>query len=437
MTADGVPYTWDAAGNLRADGVYTYAYDPEQRLVGVTAPGLDWARATTRTACAAGRRQTASPPPISSICNRNSPPCCRPAIRVARPATSTGGGTARWRQTIASPGRTYRAGMTSTACAGDGRRRAGAGGQALRPLWGTLTGDGGQPYGYSGEWWDAGPELVYLRARYLRPELGLFTGRDPWPGDVRQPGTLNGYAYGLGNPLRFTDPSGQVAAVGPECGAQDFDTWLWTQGTLLLTELGGADDLEAMAQITEKAAVHQRDWDDVLPALSGVFLGVRSSGALTLLRAGLNPDKCAGLGHEPHDCPGNSCYFGDEGFHNDFQDEHNQPWHAWGYIAQTAVPGGGARAVAAAFGLGAVANVGHEIVQSVVRYDGGWGTSWQDFVLSEAAMAIGARITAGAITPAELGRVLRASFGPAGPGSGGRLQYLEGRYGPLAGWPPQ
>ncbi len=54
-----------------------------------------------------------------------------------------------------------------------------------------LLGDGGQPYGYTGEWWDAGTELVYLRARYRRPELGVFTSRDPWPGDVRLPGKLN------------------------------------------------------------------------------------------------------------------------------------------------------------------------------------------------------------------------------------------------------
>ncbi len=71
-----------------------------------------------------------------------------------------------------------------------------------------LVGDGGQPYGYSGEWWDAETGLVYLRARYLRPALGVFTSRDPWPGDGRRPGTLNGYSYSDGNPLRFADSSG-------------------------------------------------------------------------------------------------------------------------------------------------------------------------------------------------------------------------------------
>ncbi len=76
-----------------------------------------------------------------------------------------------------------------------------------------LAADGGQPYGYSGEWWDAGTELVYLRARYLRPELGLFLTRDTWPGDVRQPGTLNAHSYTNNNPLRYTDPSGHAPAI--------------------------------------------------------------------------------------------------------------------------------------------------------------------------------------------------------------------------------
>ena len=76
-----------------------------------------------------------------------------------------------------------------------------------------ITGDGGQPYGYSGEWWDAETELVYLRARYLRPELGLFLTKDPWPGDVLRPGTLNGYGYGLGNPVIYRDPTGHASVL--------------------------------------------------------------------------------------------------------------------------------------------------------------------------------------------------------------------------------
>ncbi len=44
-------YTWDAAGNLLSDGVYTYAYDQEQRLVGVTGPGLAWSRVKTWAEC--------------------------------------------------------------------------------------------------------------------------------------------------------------------------------------------------------------------------------------------------------------------------------------------------------------------------------------------------------------------------------------------------
>ena len=32
---------------------------------------------------------------------------------------------------------------------------------------------------------------------------------------------------------------------------------------------------------------------------------------------------------EPHDCPNNTAYFHDTGFHLDFRDGHNQPYHVW------------------------------------------------------------------------------------------------------------
>jgi RHS repeat-associated protein len=40
--------------------------------------------------------------------------------------------------------------------------------------------DGGSPFGYTGEWWDAGMGLVFLRARYYDPAVGRFITRDSW-----------------------------------------------------------------------------------------------------------------------------------------------------------------------------------------------------------------------------------------------------------------
>jgi RHS repeat-associated protein len=53
--------------------------------------------------------------------------------------------------------------------------------------------------------------LVFLRARYMQPTLGIFLARDPWRGEPMRPGSVNGFGYGLGNPVKYTDPSGFIA----------------------------------------------------------------------------------------------------------------------------------------------------------------------------------------------------------------------------------
>ncbi len=71
-----------------------------------------------------------------------------------------------------------------------------------------LSGNAGQPFGYTGEVYDAYIKLLFLRARYMQPGLRMFLSRDPWGGDVLRPGTFNGWLYALASPLRFVDPSG-------------------------------------------------------------------------------------------------------------------------------------------------------------------------------------------------------------------------------------
>ena len=74
--------------------------------------------------------------------------------------------------------------------------------------------------------------LVYLRARWYQPAQGRFTRRDPWSGNVRQPGTvINPYLYGSNNPLLCTDPSGKWCIAGfgvgpgPGCTGQQREQW--------------------------------------------------------------------------------------------------------------------------------------------------------------------------------------------------------------------
>jgi RHS repeat-associated protein len=67
-------------------------------------------------------------------------------------------------------------------------------------------------FGYSGEQVDTSG-LVYLRARYMQPTLGIFLARDPWSGDQLRPGSMNGWNYGDDNPVNRIDPSGRFSAV--------------------------------------------------------------------------------------------------------------------------------------------------------------------------------------------------------------------------------
>ncbi|MHB8525864.1 MAG: RHS repeat-associated core domain-containing protein [Candidatus Acidiferrales bacterium] len=50
--------------------------------------------------------------------------------------------------------------------------------------------------------------LYYAMARYYNPRLGRFMTPDPLMGDIRNPQTLNRYAYVANNPLNLIDPSG-------------------------------------------------------------------------------------------------------------------------------------------------------------------------------------------------------------------------------------
>lgn len=62
------------------------------------------------------------------------------------------------------------------------------------------------PFDFTNEQTDA-TGLVYLRARYLAPREGRFTGRDPWQNPT-QPMDYNGWLYAYANPINRTDPSG-------------------------------------------------------------------------------------------------------------------------------------------------------------------------------------------------------------------------------------
>jgi len=262
--------------------------------------------------------------------------------------------------------------------------------------------------------------------------------------DPGNPQDLNRYTYVGNNPLTYIDPTGHALFVDPEATVLvhpvtgGFMTPFGVSAAVqsILQDLGGVNDLEGMAITSEVLARPYPDWESFLPQFGQTFVGSSTYGPPALIRAilaSLASGGCCGVGREPHDCASNKYYWQDTGFHQDFRDRHNQPYHAVGHILQTASPGAGSGSRFLMKTLGFIGNVTHEWAQSKAGASLGWGTSWEDYVLSEKAWEVGALITNQAITPAELGDVMRSAFGPGGTGSNGRLQMLQSIFGPLAG----
>ena len=71
-------------------------------------------------------------------------------------------------------------------------------------------------FAYNGEQYTPQTGLQYLRARHYDPQLGAFTTRDTYLGDLKTPISQNRYTYAHNNPVRYADPSGHRLHVdGP------------------------------------------------------------------------------------------------------------------------------------------------------------------------------------------------------------------------------
>ncbi|MCB8951493.1 MAG: hypothetical protein H6650_05715 [Ardenticatenales bacterium] len=64
--------------------------------------------------------------------------------------------------------------------------------------------------GYTGQKHNDDLGLIYFNARYYLPGIGRFVSADTIVPDVTNPQSFNRYSYVLGNPLRYSDPTGHV-----------------------------------------------------------------------------------------------------------------------------------------------------------------------------------------------------------------------------------
>jgi len=79
--------------------------------------------------------------------------------------------------------------------------------QAYSPYGEPMFTDMPTEFGFTGEQTDPLNDLVYLRARYLNPKLGIFSSQDTYEGNINSP-EFNIYNYVGGNPINRNDPTG-------------------------------------------------------------------------------------------------------------------------------------------------------------------------------------------------------------------------------------
>ncbi|WP_260193248.1 RHS repeat-associated core domain-containing protein [Actinophytocola gossypii] len=73
----------------------------------------------------------------------------------------------------------------------------------------ATTGDQ-RPIGYQGDYTDPDTGQVNMTARWYDPSTGAFTSRDSVTLPASPSGLANRYAYGLGSPTNYTDPTGHA-----------------------------------------------------------------------------------------------------------------------------------------------------------------------------------------------------------------------------------
>ncbi|MEM6796481.1 MAG: polymorphic toxin-type HINT domain-containing protein, partial [Acidobacteriota bacterium] len=94
------------------------------------------------------------------------------------------------------------------------------------------SGTSGNVFGFTGHEEDAESGLIYARARFYDPDVGLFLSHDPVEGDATNPPSLHRYLYAYQNPTVYTDPTGRI----PE-EVEQFSSFLRGGGSEAATEL--------------------------------------------------------------------------------------------------------------------------------------------------------------------------------------------------------
>jgi RHS repeat-associated protein len=343
------------------------------------------------------------------------------------------------------------------------------------PVWGDPGGGFGSPFTFTGELLDAN-DLLYLRARYYNPALGVFTALDPVE-------NLNRYQYVGANPVNFVDSSGMsmenltrwdTCQQGNRSDCIEIsDCYSYIPGIGTREAVLGAakikaacllcddilTDLDKLVALSDFVAARLSNREDYLEVTTQIILGVSASPFILLSANSFIQSGCTGWGRysnrsEKPDCLENTgackteeckcntpCpnktnrYLADTGFNADFRDAHmegggNQVYHFWASVAAvgSADEFPGERYWSAGLNYLGL-QVGHEGIQGLLNKAGlpfpygDPGASSQDYYLTEMGISLGGLLAGGDIQPSEVGNWLKTYLGPGGRGRGETPDY--------------
>jgi RHS repeat-associated protein len=421
---NGVAYTYDDNGNLLSDGANEYTYDPANRLTAVTS-----GQSTVTSYQYNGLGDRLSQNGVNYTLDLNTG-----LTQVLSDETTT--------YTYGLGRISQQSGNTPEYFLGDAlgsvRQLTSQSGQVTYAQsydpYGVVTQSSGSShtdFGFTGESYDSYIKLIYLRSRIYSPVTGRFTSKDSWLGDYNRPLSLNRWNYTEGNPINYSDPSGNsseniMQAVNRsivhsiyanvnipgsmiDCFLTreftqkgDYQKQLYEKYTYLfgLTKNETINDLEAFAQLTEFAATLTPDCTECfIHNLGSILTGISNDNPYQSVLD--NRDGKFEFDYYYRATKG--ARFGQGGYAKIFKDPDqkngNQARHFWFYV-QVAFDDG---VFFSTFG-----NIYHEFVdQQEIK-----GHSFEDYALGIEGQTLALNLALGIVKPLGVGNYLRNVLAP-------------------------
>src|ERR1700741_866372 len=229
--------SYDCNGNLTGDGVFSFAYDPENRLMSASKSGMSAAyaydplgRRTAKTVNGTatlflhdGDNEIAELDGSGNLLRRFVPGAAIDQPIAMLTCTGSGCSGASAVKTMFHVDKM--GSVVAMSNAGDGKLAAGP---FVYAPYGTCTSGGapcstaGTPFLYTGQRLDPETGLYHYKARCYSPTLGRFCQTDP----VGYRDDLNPYLAMHNDPTDLVDPSGMYICHGPDSSCADIKTAL-------------------------------------------------------------------------------------------------------------------------------------------------------------------------------------------------------------------